>query len=218
RLRNRTQRTTKGFVPFVVFSCTEANPMTDLKTRVVNILTKPSDEWPRIAAETTDSTTLTTGYIAPLAAITPAATFVGISIIGISTFLGTTFRVGIVHGVATAVVQFLLAIAGVHVAAIVVDKLAPQFKSQPSSIQALKLVAYASTAAWVAGIANVLPQLGPLGFLAGLYSIYLMYLGMTPMMKTPDDQVFPYMVVSAVAVIGLMLVAVALAGTLTAAF
>jgi hypothetical protein len=69
----------------------------------------------------------------------------------------------------------------------------------------------------VAGIVNVLPQLSPLGFLAGLYSIYLFYLGMTPMMKTPDDQVIPYMVVSAILVIVLMLVAGALAGVLTAA-
>ena len=191
--------------------------MTDLKTRVVNILTYPSREWPRIAAETTDATTLTTGYIAPLAAITPAATFIGGSIIGIRTFMGTTVRVEIVRGFATAVVQYVLAIVGAHVAAMVVDRLAPQFKSQPSAVQSLKLVAYASTAAWVAGILNILPQFGPVAFLAGLYSIYLLYLGMTPMMKTPDEQVLPYMVVSGVVVMVLMLVAAALAGTLTAA-
>ena len=65
---------------------------------------------------------------------------------------------------------------------------------------------------------NILPPLSSLALLAGLYAIYLFYLGMTPMMKTPDDQVIPYMAVSAVVVVVLMLVASGLATALTAAF
>jgi len=189
----------------------------DLQTRVINILTKPADEWKAIAAETTDAQTLTTGYIAVVAAIPAAATFIGLSIIGTTTYLGTQFRLGIVRGLSSAIVQYVLSIIAVHVAAIVVDKLAKNFKSEPSPIQALKLVAYASTAVWIAGALNIIPALSPIAFLGGLYSIYLFYLGMTPMMKTPDDQVLPYMVVSAVVVIVLMLVAGAIASSLTAA-
>ena len=37
--------------------------MVDLKTRVVNILTKPQTEWPLIAVEQTDAMTLTVGYL-----------------------------------------------------------------------------------------------------------------------------------------------------------
>ena len=192
--------------------------MVNIQTRVVNILTKPKEEWSVIAAETTDAKTLTASYIAVLAAIPPAAAFIGLSIIGIGTFLGTTYRIGIVRGISSAIVQYVLSIVGVHVAALVVDKLAPTFKSQPSAMQSLKLVTYASTAPWVAGVLNVLPPLSPLALLAGLYAIYLFYLGMTPMMKTPEDQVIPYMVVSAVVVIVIMLVAGGLAGALTAAF
>src|SRR5437588_48670 len=133
--------------------------MVNIQTRVVNILTKPKEEWSVIAAETTDAKTLTTSYIAILAAIPPAAAFIGLSIIGI----------GIVHGLSSAIVQYVLSIVGVHLAAIVIDKLAPTFKSQPSAIQSLKLVAYASTASWVAGVLNILPPLSPLAILAGLY-------------------------------------------------
>src|SRR5258708_22643084 len=155
--------------------------MVNIQTRVVNILTKPKEEWSVIAAETTDATTLTTSYIAILAAIPPAAAFIGLSIIGIGTFLGTTYRIGIVRGISSAIVQYVLSIAGVHLAAFVVDKLAPNFKSQASAIQSLKLVTYASTATWVAGVLNLLPPLSPLAFLAGLRALYLFYTGATPL-------------------------------------
>ena len=192
--------------------------MVDLQTRVVNILTKPQTEWPQIAVEQTDAMTLTVSYIAPLAAIPAAASFIGLTVIGITTYLGTRIRVGIVPGLVSAVIQYLLTIGAVHVSAIVVDKLAPTFHSPESTpLLALRLIAYSSTAAWVAGILNVIPALVPVAFLAGLYSIYLLYLGMQPMLKTPDAQVVPYMVVSAVIVAVLMIVALSLAGTLAAA-
>jgi hypothetical protein len=185
----------------------------DLQARVVNILTKPKDEWSIIAAERTDVPTLYQGYIAILAAIPPAASFIGLSIVGVSLPLIGHYRYGFAHGIAMAVVQYVLALAGVYVAAMVIDKLAPNFQSESNQIQALKLVAYASTATWLAGILNLIPTLSPLGILAGLYGIYLFYLGVTPTMKTPPDKVVPYMVVSAIVVI----VVAFLVGTITAA-
>jgi len=191
--------------------------MVDVQTRAINILTKPEHEWNIIAVEQTDPRTLTVQYIAILAAIPAAARFIRVSLIGYTTFLGTRVRAGIVSGFMTAIVEYALTIGAVHVAALVVDKLAPTFKSYPPTwIQALKLVTYASTAAWVGGIFYIVPALGPLAFLASLYSIYLFYVGMAPMMNTPEDQVFPYMVVSSLIVVVLMLVAGGLAGTLTA--
>ena len=192
--------------------------MPDLRTRVTNILIKPEHEWNIVAVEQTDPLTLTVQYIAILAAIPAAARFVGLSIIGITTYMGTQIRTGLLSGFATAVVEYALTIAAVYVAALAVDRLAPTFKSYPLNwIPALKLVTYASTAAWVAGLLHIIPSLSPLAFLASLYSVYLVYLGMSPLMKTPEDQVLPYMVVSSVVVIVLMLAAGALARTLTAA-
>ena len=192
--------------------------MVDLKTRALSILAKPQHEWNIIAVEQTDPLKLTIQYIAILAAIPAAARFIGLSIIGITTFMGTQVRTGLVFGLVTAIVEYALTITAVHIAAVVVDKLAPTFKSYPPTwIQALKLVAYASTPAWIAGALYVIPALSPLVFLASLYSIYLFYLGMPPVMKTPEDQVVPYMLVSAVIVIVLIFVAGGVAGVLTAA-
>ena len=53
----------------------------------------------------------------------------------------------------------------------------------------------------MAGVLSLIPALGLLAAIAGLYAIYLFYLGLTPVMKTPEAQVIPYMVVSALVVI-----------------
>lgn len=174
-----------------------------LKDRVKRILTDPKSEWPVIEAEATTTEKLYSSYIVPLAAIPAIASFIGMSIIGVGGF----YRVGIVSGIIGAIVSFVLTLVGVYVAALIVNKLAPTFDSTPNDMQALKLVAYAYTAAWVAGIFNIIPLLGGLLALIGaLYSIYLFYIGLPIMMKTPAAKVIPYMVISAVVIIAISIV------------
>jgi hypothetical protein len=80
-------------------------------------------------------------------------------------------------------------------------------------MQALKLVAYSETPVWIAGVLGIVPALGMIAGLVGaLYAIYIFYLGLPVMMKTPQDKVIPYMVVSAIVVIVLAVVAGAIAG------
>ena len=200
-----------------VTSGTKETGAMNLQTRVTNILTKPKEEWPVIAAETTDVPTLYKSYIAILAAIPPIGSFIGMSMIGVSLPILGTYRYGLAHGLTMAIVQYVLGLVGIYLAAFVIDKLAPTFQSQSSTIQALKLVAYASTATWLAGILNMIPALSVLGILAGLYGIYLFYLGVSPLMKTPSEKVIPYMVVSAIVIIVVMVVVGACATAITGA-
>ena len=186
----------------------------DLQTRVVNILTRPQTEWTVIASEPTDVATLYKSYIMMLAAIPPAAGYIGMTMFGISVPVMGTVRVGVVQGLTAAVVQYVLSLVGVYIASIVIDKLAPTFQSQPDAMQALKLVAYASTPSWLAGALGIIPALSPLAILGGLYGIYLFYLGVAPLMKTPSDKVVPYMAVSALAIIVVMVVTTALAAAM----
>jgi uncharacterized membrane protein len=55
----------------------------------------------------------------------------------------------------------------------------------------------------VAGILSIVPALGVLGFVGSLYGLYLMYLGLPHIMKTPQDKVVGYLVVSIIAVIAI---------------
>lgn len=185
----------------------------NLKDRVTKILTSPKTEWPVIDAETTDVAKLYTGYIMILAAIPPLASFIGSSILGFG-----IFRLGITAGLIGAIISYALSLAGVYVCALIIDKLAPTFESKPSMIQALKLVAYASTASWVAGVFNILPIFGPLlALLGGLYAIYLLYLGLPVLMKTPEAKVIPYLVVSVLVVIVVSVLAMMLAASIVGA-
>jgi len=177
-------------------------------------LTRPQTEWTVIASEPTDVATLYKSYIMMLAAIPPAAGYIGMTLFGISVPVMGTVRVGVVQGLTAAVVQYVLSLVGVYIASIVIDKLAPTFQSQPDAMQALKLVAYASTPSWLAGAFGIIPALSPLAIVGGLYGIYLFYLGVAPLMKTPSDKVVPYMAVSALAIIVVMVVTSALAAAM----
>ena len=172
----------------------------DLKDRVIKIVTTPKTEWPVIAAETTDVASLYKGYIIPLAAIPVIATFIGMTVFGVNAII-VRYRVPIGTALTNAILTYVLMLAGVYLSALVIDWLAPKFQSVSGLIQALKLVAYASTPMWIAGVLNIVPALAIFGALIGLYGIYLFYLGMTPTMKTPQNQIIPYMVVSLIVVI-----------------
>lgn len=195
----------------------QARPAPDLMTRVVNILTKPKEEWPVIASESATVSSIYSGYIVILAAIPVVASFIGMSLIGSALyFVGG--GIGIVAGLVGAVVQYALTLGGAYLAALVIKELAPTFQSQGDMVQALKLVAYSSTAIWIAGILNILPIISILGVLVGgIYSIYLFYLGLPATMKTPPDKVIVYMIVSAVIIFVIYMVIGLIVGAITAA-
>lgn len=158
--------------------------------RVKNILLQPKKEWPVIDRESTDTASLYTGYIMPLAAIGPVAGAIGMSMFGI---MGMRLPLGatLVH----AVVSYGLALAMVYVMALIINALATTFGGRQNLNQALKVMAYAMTAAWVVGIFSLIPILAVLGLLGALYSLYLLYLGLPVLMKAPPDKALAYTIV-----------------------
>jgi hypothetical protein len=162
--------------------------------RVKRILLSPQSEWEVIDGEVTTPSALYTGYIVPLAAIGPVATVIGFAVFGISVPLGdTVYRVPIGSAITSAIVTYVLTLVGVYVLSLIIDYLAPTFGGTKNPIQALKVAAYSSTAAWVAGIFAIMPGLRVLSLL-GLYSIYLLYLGLPTLMKATKDRAVAYTV------------------------
>ena len=185
--------------------------MASLIQRVQDILLRPKQTWPVIAAEPGDTATLYRNYIAPLAAIPVIAGFIGMTLIGIGGF-GVTMRVPILSSLVQGLVSYVLSLVIVFVIALLVDVLAPTFGGRRSQVSALKLVGYASTAGFVGGIFNLLPALSVVGLLFGLYGIYLLYTGLPVLMRCPPDRAVPYTAV--VVVCGI--VAVLVLGSVTA--
>ena len=187
----------------------------DLQQRVTNILTKPKPEWAVIATEPTDIPTLYKEYIILLAAIPAICRFVGMTLIGVPTFLFGNMRIGFVSGLVHMIVGYILSLVSVLVAAFVIEKLAPTFQPRGDLVQALKMVAYASTPVWLAGILSVYPPLSVLMLIAALYAIYLFYLGLPAIMQTPQDKVIPYMIVSALVILVVWVVTGAVTAAVT---
>jgi hypothetical protein len=164
----------------------------NIVARVQNILLRPQSEWLIIDSERTDPKTLYTSYICILALVPAAATLISTAFV--ASFFGGRIGMGVVLG--AAIMQYLLTLLMVFVVAFIADALAPGFDGRKDLNQALKLTAYAMTAAWVAGIFAIIPLLGWLLAVAGaFYSLYLFYLGAPVLMKVPQEKTIAYTVV-----------------------
>ena len=155
----------------------------NLVERVKAILLQPKSEWPVIERESGDAGYLFTNYVCIVSAIPAVCSFIGTVIAGL----------GIVGGLMYAVVTYVLGLVGVFVMAYVIDFLAGTFNGQKNLDNAMKVSAYAPTAAWVAGVFSLIPVLAVLGIL-GLYSLYLLYTGIAALMRPPQGKTLIYTV------------------------
>jgi len=181
----------------------------NLIQRAQDLLLKPKDTWPIIAAEPASVASIYKNWVLLLAAIPVLASFIGLSVIGVGA-LGFSYRVPLFTGLLQAGIGYGLSLAMVYLVALLVDALAPTFGGTRNFLAALKLVAYGCTAAFLGGIFSLMPSLSILGLLAALYSIYLFYTGLPVLMRNPAEKSVAYTVVVAVAglVAGLVLAAI----------
>ena len=186
-----------------------------LVDRAKNICITPKTEWPVIAGETTSTSNLMTGYVAPLAIIGPIAGFIGGSIIGHTLPFVGTYRTPILAGIGIAIFTFVMAFVGVFILSLIIDALAPSFSGEKNKQQALKVAVYAYTPAWLAGILSIIPFLGMLAIFAALYSLYLLYLGLPRLMKCPEDKSIGYTAVVVICAIVLSVI-ISVVGTMFA--
>ncbi len=179
--------------------------------RVQSILLRPRQTWPVIAAEGGDVASIYTGYLCILAAVPAIAGFVGRSIVGFGVF-GVSYRLPIVTGLVQMIATYVLSLVIFYVVSLIVDALAPTFGGSKSPIQALKLVAYSTTAVLVAAVLMIIPStlLSLVVFLGLIYSIYLFYLGVPVLMRCPAEKAGAYTAVVAVCwlVVGLVLASI----------
>ena len=161
--------------------------------RAKQIILKPKEEWVVIDQESTSAKDLVIGYLMPLAIIPTVASLIGYGFF----YKFHSFGFGIKY----AIMYFITYVGGAFLTAWIIDALAPSFGSPRDFRKALQLVVYSYTPMMVAGVVMIFPALSPIMLLAGLYSLYLLYLGFKPLMKTPDDKLMTYFVVSLVVLV-----------------
>lgn len=167
----------------------------NLVERAKKIITEPKNEWLVIEQESTSVASLITSYLIPLALIGAIASFIGYGLIGINIpFVGTFGSID--WGIKYALISLVTTVVGALLSAFVIDMLAPNFGSVKNFEKAFQLVVFAYTPAMVAGIFNIYPALSALALLASIYGLYVLYLGIAPMMKTPQEKVTTYFVIS----------------------
>jgi hypothetical protein len=152
------------------------------------ILLAPRVEWARIEAEPATIGSIYGSYVLALAAIGPAATFIGTQIFGGGN------RTGLAYYAAWGLLDYLLALAAVYLLAIVANALAPRFGGTRDGVAAFKLAAYSSTAAWLARILLIAPLswAAAAGLLISLYSFYLLYLGLPRLMHVAEAKALAF--------------------------
>ena len=190
---------------------------TKLVNRVREILLRPKQEWLVIDKEPTDVATLFRGYVAPLAAIPPIATFIGSALFGSSSTITGVTRMPIGSAFISAVLSYALSLVSVYVLALVIDNLAPRYGGTSNRIQAFKVAAYSGTPQWLAGIFGLIPALAPLSIL-GIYGLYLLYLGLPPLMRVAPDKATAYTIAVVVVVIVVSIVIAIFTGIIAGLF
>lgn len=170
-----------------------------LIVRVTAMLFQPNDTWATIAGEFTTAGSIYKRYVLPLAAIPAVALTVGSILWGQATMFGR-IRVPITTAVQSGITTYVLWLVAILLLALVINALASVFDGSPNQVQAVKVAAYAATAALLAGAFTVLPTGGWLRLL-GLYSLYLLYTGLSPVMKVSRDRAAGYAVVVGIAAV-----------------
>jgi hypothetical protein len=168
-------------------------------TRIKNIMITPQEEWPVIAEEPFNMVELYTGYIMPLAAIGPVALFLSSVILRRDMAFAT--------GLGFTLVLFVMHLVTIFLAGLVTAKVAPWFGGVDDRGQGTKLVAYASTAAWLGGVFNILPWLSILSLIFSLFSLYLLYTGAATMMRVGQEKSLSF---TATAVVILIIITLAI--------
>ena len=190
---------------------------TNLIQRVINILTKPKEEWLVINTEQPNTISLIVGYALILALIPAIASFLRYGVIG-TTIWGVTYR-SISTGIMQALIILIGAGVGTYLFAWVIDLLAPSFESEKNMGKSLQLATYSSTPVWILGILNLIGVLGSLAvFLGAIYSIYLLYIGIPVLKKTPAEKATGYLVISIIAYIVIYFVVAMILGLILGIF
>jgi hypothetical protein len=162
--------------------------------RAKNIILKPTDEWNVIASEPATIGGLFTGYAMPLALIPLVSTILFTGLLGISAAdmmgFGGGMPLDLMAIAGMAILSLIVSLVSLFVMGTMVKLVSPSFNGTSDKVQAMKLMAYASTPSWVVALLSWIPFLGAvLGFAAIVYVVYLIYCGLNPVMGVPKEKI-----------------------------
>ncbi|MDR0833873.1 MAG: YIP1 family protein [Candidatus Symbiothrix sp.] len=166
--------------------------------RVKNILFSPKTEWKTIDNENKLQGKVLTNYLLLLAAVPAIVSLLGYFFYGV--FGDLPFGMAFGMGFKVAIMMYAVIVGGTFLTALVANLLADKFGSVKDFNKAFSMAAYAWTPMCVAGILLIYPTLFLFWawvIIGVLYGIFLIYSGIQPLLKTPLEQLTPYVAICA---------------------
>jgi hypothetical protein len=158
-----------------------------LVDRAKELIMDPTAAWAKIRGESVTVEEVYKTYLIPLALAGAAATFVATSIMGSGSMIPSLIA---------ALFMAALGLAGVYIAALILEWLAPKFACTPTRIDCFKWVGFASIVQGVAKLLVILPSiLSILALLLALYGLYVGFIGFQPMTGVSDAKKWPLFLV-----------------------
>ena len=141
------------------------------------IVFRPRTTWRRIAAETTSPRALIFGYVLPLAAIGPLATYLALRETGVRIASDRIYHASIATALAEALTSYGFVLGGVALVTLIIAALSPRLGLPRSFEGALRVAAYSFTPVWLAGAMLLIPALTLGLFAAAAYAVVLLAFG-----------------------------------------
>jgi len=162
--------------------------------RAINIMLKPKSEWEVVAKEKPSVPMMIFGYSLIFSLISATLLIIGYGLVGrrISFIFGSMWQRSFGIGFLEAFVFMLAALSAIIVGAVVINALAPAFRTEKNFGRAMQLTTYSFTPMFFASIFFVLPLLSFLVYLAGLYGIFILLIGLPIVLKTPKNTQIGY--------------------------
>ncbi len=166
--------------------------------RIVYLVFRPTEEWDRIATETTSVDVLLRFYILPLALLAPIATIVGMKTFNREWDPVHGYLVPADQILAAGTVTFFGTVGSIFVLAAIFVVIAPMFGARRDYLAALKVATFGAIPVMLAGATLFVPAMAIIGMVGLCHTLYLIWIGVRRVLNVPDGGAAEFVGVSIV--------------------
>ncbi|MCP4220681.1 MAG: YIP1 family protein [bacterium] len=161
--------------------------------RIINLITKPADEWAKIKSESMTVKDMYLGFAIIVYAIPSVALFLGLL------FAGAPFGMTL----AMALFLYIFTIGILFLMGIIIDAVAPSFGGAKDLESSHKLAVFSFTPYALLGVLYLIPMRGRsvllIALVLSLVSIYFLYIGAQKLKNMMPDKMMPFVIIMGVA-------------------
>ena len=162
--------------------------------RAINIMFKPMQEWEAVAKEQPRIPMLILGYALIFSVIPLFSLIVGYGLVGERNiyFFDYYWHTSLLKGIVNGTIFLIATFAAIIFSSIIVNMLAPSFKTEKNLGRAMQLITYSFTPMFFGGALFIIPLLSFLVYLIGLYGVFILLIGLPIILKTPKNTQIGY--------------------------